>query len=126
MPNNPKAIEERMNRMINAWQTLAPTKTFAGMTLTDFKAVCAPGQAARQHIADLENQLAQAINDRDAADADFLEKAQLIINSILGDPTEGPDSSLIEAMGRVRKSERATGLTKKSKAAGGHDSGTPK
>jgi len=36
-----------------------------------------------------------------------------IINGILADPTEGPDSALIEALGYTRKSARRSGLTRK-------------
>ena len=113
MPSNPKTNEQKMNAMINAWETLAPAKTFGGMTLEQFKAVVAPAQAARARIADLETQMTRALNDRDAGDAAFLSKAQLVVNGVLADPTEGPDSSLYEAMGYTRKSERRSGLTRK-------------
>lgn len=113
MPTNPKSIEEKIHLMIKSWQMLAPTKSFAGLTLDQFKAIAAPALAARERIAELQAQLTEAINDRDSFDAAFLTKAQQVINGIMADPTEGPDSSLIEAMGRVRKSERRTGLTRK-------------
>ena len=104
--------------MINAWETLAPTKSFGGMTLDQFKAIATPAQTARQRIADLESQMTQAINDRDAGDTAFLAKAQLVVNGVLADPSEGPDSSLYEAMGYTRKSERRSGLTRTKKTAG--------
>jgi hypothetical protein len=117
MPSNPKSNEQKMNTMINAWETLASAKVFGGSTLDQFKAVAAPALAARARIADLESQMTQAINDRDAADAAFLAKAQLVVNGVLADPTEGPDSSLYEAMGYTRKSERRSGLTRKGNNA---------
>jgi len=117
MPSNPKSNEQKINTILNAWETLAPAKSFGGMTLDQFKAVAAPAQGARARIADLEAQMTQAINDRDAGDVTFLAKAQLVINGVLADPTEGPDSSLYEAMGYTRKSERRSGLTKKSSKA---------
>ena len=110
MPINPKSNEQKMNTMLSAWETLAPAKSFGGMTLDQFKAVAAPAQAARRRIAELEGQMTQAINDRDNADTAFLAKAQLVVNGVLADPTEGPDSSLYEAMGYTRKSERRSGL----------------
>jgi len=61
--------------------------------------------------------MTQAINDRDSADATFLAKAQLVVNGVLADPTEGPDSSLYEAMGYTRKSERKSGLHRGGGAA---------
>ena len=117
MANTPRSKEEKMDRILNAWETLASAKAFGGMTLDQFKAVAAPAQAARQRLADLEDQTTQAINDRDVADEVFGEKAQLVVNGVLADPTEGPDSSLYEAMGYTRKSERKSGLTKKGGAA---------
>jgi hypothetical protein len=112
MPNNPRSNGEKINKMLTAWETLAAAKSFGGMTLDQFKTAAAPAQAARQKIADLESQMTQAINDRDAADAAFTAKAQLVVNGVLADPTEGPDSSLYEAMGYTRKSERRSGLTR--------------
>ena len=115
MPNNPKSNEQKMNTMLNAWETLASAKSFGGMTLDQFKAIATPAQTARQRIADLESQMTQAINDRDAGDTAFLVKAQLVVNGVLADPSEGPDSSLYEAMGYTRKSERRSGLTRAKK-----------
>ena len=113
---SPRDKELKMEKMLNAWETLAPNKSFGGMTLDDFKATAAPAQAARQRLADLEDQMTQAINARDAADDAFAAKAQLVVNGVLADPTEGPDSSLYEAMGYTRKSERKSGLTRKGNA----------
>ena len=117
MPSNPKNNEQKMNLMLTAWGNLASAKSFSGTTLDQFRALVAPAQEARGRIADLESQMTQAINERDAADAVWLAKAQQIINGILADPSEGPDSSLYEAMGYTRKSERRSGLTKKSSQA---------
>ena len=114
-----------MNRYLNAWETLAPTKSFGGMTLDQFKAVAATAQEARRRLADLEDQLTRAINDRDAADEVFGAKAQLFVNGVLADPTEGPDSSLYEALGFVRKSERKSGLTRKGGGSKPSGVGTP-
>jgi hypothetical protein len=114
MPVNPKTNQQKMERMLNAWETLAPGKSFGAMTLAQFQAAAQPAQAARQRIEDLEDQLTQAINEREAADEQFLAKAQLVVNGVLADPTEGPDSALYEAFGYTRKSERRSGLTRKS------------
>ena len=55
----------------------------------------------------------QTHTDREEADEAFLDKAQLVVNGVLADPTEGDDSALYEAMGYTRKSERRSGLTRK-------------
>jgi hypothetical protein len=113
MAISPKDNEQKMERMLNAWETLAPDKTFGGMTLPQFRATAQPAQAARQRIDELEDQLKQALTDREDADEAFLVKAQLVVSGVLADPTEGPDSALYEAMGYTRKSERKSGLTRK-------------
>jgi len=63
--------------------------------------------------------LTQAINQRDAADEVSLAKIQRVVAGVNADPTEGPNSSLIEAFGYTRKSERKSGLGRK----GGRDAG---
>lgn len=52
---------------------------------------------------------------RDAADAAFSSKAQLVVAGVLADPTEGPDSALYEALGYTRKSERRSGVTRRKR-----------
>ncbi len=116
MPTSPKDNEAKMERMLNAWDTLAPAKTFGGMTHTQFAAIAAPARAARERINDLETQLRQAITERDAADEAFAAKAQQVVAGVLADPTEGPDSALYEALGYIRKSARKSGLTRKRDA----------
>ena len=113
MVNSPKENEQKMEKMLNAWETLAPNKSFGGMTLAQFQAAAAPAQAARARIDDLEDQRTQAIAERENTDAAFLAKAQLVINGILADPTEGADSALYQAMGYTRRSDRKSGLTRK-------------
>ena len=113
MGNTPKSNEEKMNTMLNAWRNLAPDKSFGGMTLAQFQAIAKPAQDARTRLAEIENQRTHAIDTRDDADNDFLAKAQLVVNGVLADPTEGANGALYEAMGYTRKSERKSGLTRK-------------
>lgn len=113
MATSPKETEEKLNRMLQAWQTLASDKTFGSMTLAQFRAAVQPALDARDTLADLEDKLAQAIATRETADAAALAKAQLAVNGVLADPTEGPDSALYEAFGYTRKTDRKSGLTRK-------------
>ena len=99
--------------MLNAWETLAPDKSFGGMALPQFRALAQIALDARARIEVLEDQTKQAKAERDNADEDFNERAELVINGVRADPTEGPDSALYEAMGYKRKSERRSGLTRK-------------
>jgi len=114
MPTGPKAIEQKIQQMLNAWEELAPAKSFGGMTLADFQAIAAPSLAARQLLADLDDQILRETNTRDAHDEVFLAKAQMVVNGVRADPTEGPNSSLYEAMGYTRSSDRKSGLHRKA------------
>lgn len=115
MPRNPKSNEEKMDKMVNGWETLAPDKTFGGMTLAQFKAIVAPSKAARARIASLEDQVTEAKADREQADEVFLEKAQLAVNGVLADPDFGPNSALYESFGYTPDRDRESGLTRKNK-----------
>ena len=117
--SRPKDVEEKLQRFINAWSTLAPDKSFGGMTLAQSKTACAPSTEAREEIDELENRLTQAIARRDAADANTIAKMQFVVAGVLADPTEGPDSALYEAFGYTPRSARKTGLTRKSKKDSG-------
>jgi hypothetical protein len=114
MPST-KQNEERLQRILSAWRALAPTKWFAGMTLEQFEAKVKPSFDARRLVEQIENQLAQAIIQRDEADDVTLRAMQLAVTAVIADPTEGQDSALYEAMGYTRLSERKTGLTRKKK-----------
>ena len=113
----PQDTADRFTRMIDAWGQYAPDRTFGGLTLDQFKTIAQPAFDARAQIKALEDQMPPLINTRDAADAAGNAKAQLVVNGVIGDVEFGPDSSLYEAMGYVRKSERKTGLTRKKKPA---------
>jgi hypothetical protein len=104
--------------MLTAWQTLAPNKSFGGMTLAQFQAAVQPSFDARDNIDTLEDKLKQEQANRDAADEVSLVKAQQVVNGVLADPTEGPDSALYEGFGYTPKRDRSSGLTRKSKKTG--------
>src|SRR5207237_10542605 len=87
----PKEIETRIRTTISGWESLTPTKSFAGMTLDQFKTAVAPSLVARETIANLENQMTLAKNQRDTADEASLTKVQAVVLSVLADPAEGPD-----------------------------------
>src|SRR5258708_22874943 len=114
---SPKDVETRLVRVLDAWETLAPGKSFGGMTLEQGRAALAPSLEARQQISSLEDQLKHALDVRDAADAISMSKVQQMVNGVLADSTEGPESTLYAAMGYIRKSERKSGLTRKSHRA---------
>jgi hypothetical protein len=109
MPS-PKDIEEKMQRMLHAWQTIAPEKSFGGMTVAQFEAIITPALDERQHIAELNAQLIQATARRDQFDANFNAKAKQAVAGVVADPDFGPDSALYEAWGYTPDRDRKTGL----------------
>ena len=117
MAINPKITLERITRTQSARETLRAQKSFAGMSLDQFREKIAPSLTARATIARLENELIAAQNQRDDADQASSDTVQLIVNAIKGDPAEGADGELYEALGYVRKSERKSGLGRKAKIA---------
>lgn len=115
MGYNPKANEQKLDKIYSAWKTLAPTKSFGGMTLAEFEVFVNASMADRAVLSQLEDQIKQAIAARDNSDNIGLAKALLVVAGVIADPTEGDDSALYEAMGYVRKSNRSSGLTRKKK-----------
>ena len=112
MSKGPKDTEEKLRKMINSWEQLAPTKKFA-VTLDEFKAGLKPSFDVREAIADLDEQRTKAFDDRDDFDDASMELAQRVVNAILADESEGKNSSLLEGFGRIRDSEKKSGLTRK-------------
>ena len=114
--HNPKRVGEKLQKVIDAWSTLRPTKTLAGMTLEQFKAKVQPSQAAREQLVTVQSQAKDHRQLRHESDSASLELAQLVVNSVKGDPEEGESSGLYAAMGYVPKNERRSGLTRKGQA----------
>lgn len=115
MPTAPKEAYDRITSTGTAWETLRADKIFANLTLEKYRALIAPSLTSRATIARLENELLAAQNQRDDADKVSLAAQQLVIAAIKGDPDEGEDGVLYEAMGYIRKSERKTGLHRGTK-----------
>ena len=121
--SQPKSTLEKLNSVIGGWEALTPDKSFGGMTLAQFKAALKPSFDTREELRALESQIQSKQIERDNADAESLRRVQLVVNGVIGDPEEGPDSDLYAAFGYTRKSERKTGLTRKKKPGGGDDGG---
>ena len=116
MRKAPKDVAAKLTKILNAWKTLQPAMTFGGMTYDQFAAKIQPSFDHRKTIANLQLDLINAQDRRDDADKLSLKAAALVVNSVKGDPAAGDNSALYEAMGYIRKSERKTGLTHKTKA----------
>lgn len=117
MPNSPKEVLEKMERMRNGWRTLAPTKKFGGMSLEEFEALIEECMAPRQRLLELADEERQQAALRDSRDDNFLEKAEFVVAGVLADPTEGSNSALYESFGYIRKEDRKSGLTRKKSSS---------
>jgi hypothetical protein len=111
--HNPKRTANKLQQLIDAWTTIRPTKSFAGMTLEQFKTQVQPSLAARDQLTTLQSQATDSRMQRRQSDDASNALAQLVVNSVKGDPAEGEDGSLYAAMGYVPKGARRSGLTRK-------------
>jgi hypothetical protein len=96
------------------WLKYAASAQFGGLTEAQYEAKIKPSYDIRAQIDDLEKTLGQLISDRDAADTVTDKTNQSVVKGIVGDVNYGDDSDLYGACGYVRKSDRATGLTRKN------------
>ena len=113
----PKKTSEKIKTVIDAWSDLAQDKKFALMTLEEFKQRIKPSLETRLSLKTLKDTQIDALTTRYQSDEESMKTLLLVVNAIKGDPTEGEDSALYKACGYVRKSERKSGLTRKSKTA---------
>ena len=117
MPDAPKQVETDTQAIIDGWTELASTATFTGMTLAEYTATVQPSFDARKKVAQLEIDLKAAQDARDKADVTTTQTNADVVKAVVADKNYGDDSALYEKMGYVRKSTRASGLTRKSKTA---------
>lgn len=116
MPKVWKNTVSRVEQFRSAWRELAPEATFAGMTYEQFEGASAAPLDLRREILALEKQLEGRKTERSKVDATADQLLDLVVNSVRGTPGFGEDCALYRAFGYVRKSERRSGLTRKSKS----------
>jgi hypothetical protein len=109
----PKKVALKLQKVIDAWSTIRPAKSFAGMTLDQFKTKVQTSLAARDQLTVLQSQATDSRVQRQQSDAASLSAVLMVVNAVKGDPDEGEDSSLYTAMGYIPKSQRRSGLTRK-------------
>ena len=112
---NVKRVKEQCDVMQDAWSEGAKTVDFNGITRVSFKADIDAAAVADDEIGDLEAQLKLKREARDDMYAALDEKRSKVGQGVAGNADSGDDSPLYGAMGFVRKSERKSGLTKKTK-----------
>jgi hypothetical protein len=106
-------VAAKLQKVIDAWTTLRPTKSFSGLTLAQFQAQVQPSLTARDQLVTLSSQTTDSRIQRRLSDASSLTLALQVVNSVKGDPAEWEDGPLYAAMGYVPKSSRRSGLTRK-------------
>lgn len=111
--HNPKKVAQKLQRVLDAWTTVRPTKSFGGMTLEQFKGKVKPSLDLRDQLVTLRTQATDSLVQRHQTDDASISAAQLVVNAVKGDPEEGEDGPLYAAMGYVPKSWKGSGLTRK-------------
>ncbi|HEY0944590.1 MAG TPA: hypothetical protein VGD81_04955 [Opitutaceae bacterium] len=107
---------KRLTTIIDAWTNLSPAKSFAGMTLAEFEVAIAASVEVRSRLVSANERAAAARVDRDNADRRTMPILDRVVAAVVADRTEGNDSVLYAAMGYVRKSDRRSGLTRRTAA----------
>lgn len=99
MSDSPKLTEEFLNDVISAWEEMAPSAQFAGLSLAQFKAKVQPSFDTRAELETLETQLKATRQSRRNADAVSNEDALNVVNGVRSAPGYGENSALYRAMG---------------------------
>jgi hypothetical protein len=111
---NPTRVVRKVAQVVTAWETIAPTAEFAGMTLEAFRTAVNDSFATRSRAAELDAELSATLARRTTADANANEKLKLVVNSVKGSPAYGENSDFYRAMGYVTAADKASGLTRKN------------
>jgi hypothetical protein len=116
MADTPRENETKYNRFLNSIRTLAPDKTFGGVTLANLETQVGNSNVPRERLAQLDDRTRHEEATRNTADAVTMRMCEMIKNGVGADPEFGDDSALYEALGFVRKSARKSSLTRKKPA----------
>ena len=114
MPKVTKDTAARIQKFRLSWREMAPNASFAGMTLVQFEDAVSDPLTVRDEIEALESQLEGKKAEKLIADGIANDVLDLVVNSVRGTPGFGQDCPLYRAFGYVRKSDRKSGLTRKS------------
>ncbi len=110
-----KVVREKCNVMNDAWVEGAPTVDFNGITQVQFLAGITAAAADDAAISDLASELKLKREIRDDKYIALNDKRSKVGMGVAGSAAYGNDCPLYGAMGFVRKSMRASSLTRKSK-----------
>ena len=96
-----------------AWKRDDPEKLFAGLTQQAFADQVAEAQRTSRQLEALLSQVDHLRNQRSAQFKKIAALNLRLKSAIVADPDHGSDSTLFEAFGGIRVSERRSGLTRK-------------
>ena len=112
---NNKEVKAQCRQMNDAWVEGAPDVDFNGISQQEFAADLADAENDDAEIADMEAKLQMRRDVRDGKYFSINQKRSRVGQGVAGNPAYGDDSPLYGGMGFVRKSDRASGLTRKKK-----------
>ncbi|MCH7225665.1 hypothetical protein [Haloferula sp. A504] len=98
----------------SAWKELAPDAAFGGLTLAELETAMGPLEAALDELRTLTVSRSAALKVRNQEEKALNALLIRVAHGVRSHPDHGEDSPLYRAMGFVPKSERATGLTRRS------------
>ncbi|MEX1048093.1 MAG: hypothetical protein WED15_01095 [Akkermansiaceae bacterium] len=99
-----------------AWKAQTPESVFSGKNLEDLEASIAALAQASEKLNELNSARSAAQKTRDEEQAALNGLLILVAHGVRSDPAYGEDSALYRSMGFIPKSERNSGLTRRSKA----------
>jgi hypothetical protein len=108
MATNTRQLIDRIETIIRAWTNLRPEKSFAGMTLEQFKEAVKPSLDSRNRLVDLDGQTRAELANRTVVDTASTAIVTRMIRGVQADVEEG-EGKLYAAMGFVPKSQRSVG-----------------
>ena len=111
---NTTRLTKQLTMLIDVWTELRPTKTFAGMTLEQFKAAVAPSLEARARLVAAHQQAQEAIIARDNADDQATVLVDRLVAAFVAEEEDGYNGVLYAKLGYVRKADRSSGLTRRA------------
>ena len=107
-------LKERLAEMLAAWLEGAPSVNFKGIVRTELVAKEAAAETLENEIDDLEAQIRMKRDELEDLYTQINNDMVDVADGVRGDADYGDDSALYGAMGFVRKSERKSGLTRKT------------
>lgn len=117
MKSRPRHAPALAALIATAWSENAPDAKFAGMTLLEFQNATQPVNGKREALVALHTQRRAMQEERDLADKAAIDLIQRVVASVRADINYGPDAPLLAAMRYVTRSNRKSGLTRKTQAS---------